>query len=107
MGIAELRELLQANPRPDAIVCTNDFVAKNCLQELRKQGLRVPQDIAVAGFDDLDFSQYLTPSLTTVRQPLNQIGQFATDLLISKINKSLDCEKQLFLDCELVIRESA
>jgi len=107
LGIMETRELLQANPRPDAILCTNDFVAKNCILELQKQGFRVPDDIAVAGFDDLDFSEYLTPSLTTVRQPVRQIGKLATEILMAKINKSIDYERQLFLECEIVIRESA
>ena len=69
-------------------------------------GLRVPEDIAIVGFDDLPFAEHMDPPLTTVRQPLAEEGRAAVRLLMDKIEGRLACERQEVLPCQLVVRRS-
>lgn len=78
-GYDAAREVLRG-PRPDVIFAANDVMALGALTALREAGLRVPQDVALAGFDDIDVLQDVTPRLTTVHLPLLDIGIAATDL---------------------------
>jgi LacI family transcriptional regulator len=99
-------ELLDRSPRPTAIVCFNDKVAVGTLQAARGRGLRVPEDLSIAGFDDIDLSQATDPALTTVRQPLREMGRIA----VSQLMRVLDGHKPEALHIELattlVIRDS-
>lgn len=105
-GQGEIRELLSANPVPTAVLCVHDILAANVIQELQRLGRRVPDDMAVVGFDDQSFAKKLQPSLTTVRTPQREEGREMVRLLMSKLNGSSQEEKQIYLDCKLVIRES-
>jgi DNA-binding LacI/PurR family transcriptional regulator len=82
-GAAEpmARLLDLANP-PTAVFCYNDMTALGALVEVRARGLRVPDDLSMAGFDDLPIIQYLDPPLTTVRQPMYQMGRMAMEILL-------------------------
>ena len=76
------------NPHVDGIFCHNDISAIAAIQELQYQGKKIPQDIKVAGFDDIHMAEFVTPSLTTIRRSFIDIANKAVELLINKIN---DC----------------
>ena len=93
--------------KPKAIVCWNDILAMQVINVIKELDLRVPQDIAVTGFDDVLNNIYFTPPLTTVRQPFAEKGKKAFRTLLELIDgKEIKSEK-ILLDCEIVIRESA
>lgn len=107
-GQLAVREILAA-PRgeaPDAIVCANDQMAIGAMRELRAAGLRVPADIAVTGFDDLYLGALLTPSLTTVHQPMRLLGERACTLLLDRIADPALPRRFERLPTELIVRES-
>ncbi|MER7246704.1 LacI family DNA-binding transcriptional regulator [Kribbella sp. NPDC000426] len=80
-GYRAASELLDLDPRPTALVAFNDKAAIGALQAAVDRGLSVPRDLSIAGFDDLDLSRATTPRLTTVRQPLQEMGRMAVSLL--------------------------
>ncbi|MCZ7673648.1 MAG: substrate-binding domain-containing protein [Chloroflexi bacterium] len=98
---------LPAGDRPTAVVCVSDLIAIGALNDASAAGLRVGQDIAITGYDDMPMSQYLTPSLTTVRQPIATVGQQVVDLLLKQIKGQPIVEKGILLEPELIIRESS
>ena len=79
------RELLELEPRPDALVCCNDPSALAALAELRAAGVRVPDEVAVIGFDDVPEASLSSPRLTTVRQPMIQMGREAACMLLERM----------------------
>jgi LacI family transcriptional regulator/LacI family purine nucleotide synthesis repressor len=79
------RELLSLKDRPDCILFTDDFSAVGGINEIREAGLRIPEDISVAGFDGIEISRFLSPKLTTLRQDSETIGIRAAESLISLI----------------------
>jgi LacI family transcriptional regulator len=103
-GRRAVRELLAATPRPTAIVCVNDLMAVGALRELRERGLRVPGDISVTGFDNVNLAQFCYPALTTVHIPRDQIGRTICDCLMNP--ESTQLEQEFVVDPELVVRES-
>jgi LacI family transcriptional regulator len=100
------RELLDLRPRPTAIVCFNDKVAVGVLKAATARGLRVPQDLSVAGFDDIDVSRATTPRLTTVRQPLQEMGRTAVTMLMRQLDGHAHEALSMELETRLVVRES-
>jgi len=90
----------------DAIFCANDRAALGTLSVLRDRGVRVPDDIALAGFDDLDFAAQLEPPLTTVRQSIRQHGVEAAGALLDLVEDRSGPPRRLILPTELVIRQS-
>jgi LacI family transcriptional regulator len=105
-GKLAAQQILSDRDRPDAIVCANDQMAIGAMRELQAQGVRVPGDVAVVGFDDIYAGMLLTPTLTTVRQPMRQLGQRACTRLLARIaDPSLPHQVEL-LPTELVVRES-
>lgn len=101
-----VRNLMSLSPRPTAITCLNDFLAWIVLEELQAMDLRVPDDVAVVGFDDLPSSRYSPPPLTTVHQPFQEEGQLAAKMLLEKITGRCKRERTEILPCRLVIRRS-
>ncbi|MET0237337.1 MAG: LacI family DNA-binding transcriptional regulator [Kibdelosporangium sp.] len=99
-------ELLDLSPRPTAIVCFNDKVAVGTLQAARERGLRVPEDLSIAGFDDIDISQATDPPLTTVRQPLQEMGRIAVTQLMRVLDGHQPEALHIELATTLVIRDS-
>lgn len=81
-GAEATRQLLTATPRPSAIVCGNDVLAAGALIACRSMGLRIPEDVSVTGFDDIDLAVVLDPALTTVHVPHRRMGQAAATLLL-------------------------
>ncbi len=107
-GQQAVREILAAPRRelPDAIVCGNDQMAIGAMRELQAAGIRIPADIAVAGFDDIHLGALLTPSLTTVRQPMRLLGERACAWLLKRIADPTLPRMVERLPTELIIRES-
>jgi LacI family transcriptional regulator len=107
-GQQAVREIL-AGPRrelPDAIICGNDRTAIGAMRELQAAGIRVPADVAVVGFDDTRLSAWLAPSLTTIRQPMQLLGERACSRLLERIADPTLPPQAERLPTELIIRES-
>ncbi|MEG3634195.1 LacI family DNA-binding transcriptional regulator [Micromonospora palythoicola] len=105
-GAAAMRELLAAHPDLDAVFAASDLMAHAALRTLREAGRRVPEDVAVIGFDDIETAAYTDPPLTTVRQPIVELGRQGTRLLL-RLAAGEDVEPALILPTELIIRDSA
>lgn len=97
---------LPAGRRPTAIVTMADLIAIGVMQAVQQRNLRVGDDIAVTGFDDIPVLQYFKPGLTTLRQPVWEVGQRAIRLLVALLAGQPIAEPQVLLAPELVIRES-
>lgn len=84
-GFEAMQSLLAQKDRPQAVFIGNDAMAVGAYQALYQAGLRVPGDIAVVGYDDIELAQYMTPPLTTIHQPKDELGELAIDVLIHRI----------------------
>lgn len=102
-----VRSLLRQESTPDAIFCFSDALALGALRELYEQGLRVPADISVVGFDDIDEARFATPSLTSIKPDKAQIATVALDLLGQRIQGSAAKPRDVHVGYELVVRESS
>ena len=100
------RELLAASPRPDAVFAANDMMALGCLFAFAQAGVRVPADIALAGFDDIPLARYVHPALTTIRVNIAELGARAARLLIAKVAGEATNESSVLMT-ELIVRESS
>ena len=106
-GMAGMEELLSRDRLPEAVFCLNDLAAFGAMKVLSQHGIRVPEDIAVVGFDDIAESYLMSPSLTTISPNKNAIGRLAVSLLIDRINGKRTGPPELFTpDFHLAIRES-
>jgi DNA-binding LacI/PurR family transcriptional regulator len=106
-GAAAMTRLLARPGRPvDAVFAASDLMAAGALRALRAAGRRVPDDVAVVGFEDSAVARYAQPPLTTVRQPIEEMGRQATRLLLAKVAGQAG-GMHLVLDVELVVRASA
>ncbi|NOH96584.1 DNA-binding transcriptional regulator CytR [Vibrio sp. 99-70-13A1] len=105
-GAQSIRQLLALPEPPTAIFCHNDAMAIGAIQEAKKLGLRVPQDLSVVGFDDIKFAQYCDPPLTTISQPRYEIGRQAM-LMMLDVLKGNDVQAgSRLLETELIVRGS-
>jgi len=102
----EIRRIISLVPRPTAVACAHDGLARNVIDEVKKLGLHVPEDLAVVGFDDSHFAKTTDPPLTTVRVPVAEQGKLATEMLFAKINGEMTGERQEFPACKLIVRRS-
>ncbi|HWU76051.1 MAG TPA: LacI family DNA-binding transcriptional regulator [Rhodanobacter sp.] len=101
------RELLAQKVRPRAVFAANDMMAVGCLTALKEAGIRVPQDIALAGFDDIPITRYVTPALTTVRVRIVDLGRDALEHLAELLESpESSAASAQTLGCEIVVRES-
>lgn len=105
-GQRAMNQLLRLPEMPTAVFAVSDFLAFGAIQSIRKSGLRVPEDIAVTGFDDIEFASIYTPSLTSVYQPQYDLGYTALKLLLDKMDGTVTDGKSLFFEHELRIRGS-
>ena len=106
-GYQAMKELFEKGHRPDAVFATSDPKAMGIIRAIRDAGLRVPQDISVMGFDNLDFSSQIDPPLTTVAQPFYEMGVRACRRLIHLIEKGQNSRTKVeVLPAHLVIRKS-
>ena len=105
-GRLAARELLSSGFDPTAIICVNDFMAVGVLRQLRDQGLRVPEDVSVTGFDDIRLAEFCSPALTTVHIPRKQIGRTIFEKLVRQNPGDRLTGQEILIDPELVVRES-
>jgi LacI family repressor for deo operon, udp, cdd, tsx, nupC, and nupG len=91
---------------PDAICATTDNVAIGIMKKLYEKNIRIPQDVLLAGFDDISMCQYVSPSLTSVAQPREQMARFSTELLIRMISGQGIANRHVLLQPTLSIRDS-
>ena len=103
-GLARLMAL--ASP-PSAVFCGNDLLAIGAVVCAKEKGLRVPEDLSVVGFDDMEISAYYDPPITTMAVPAYEMGQFAAKILIENIRGEVLSPQQYILETKLMIRGSA
>jgi DNA-binding LacI/PurR family transcriptional regulator len=106
-GAEQAEQLLSWPQPPSAMMCGNDLLALGAIRAVRERGLKVPDDIAVTGFDDFDFAQFADPALTTVRIPGYDIGRTAGEALVEVLGGGTLADRQVVLPVELELRESA
>jgi DNA-binding LacI/PurR family transcriptional regulator len=107
LGYPVVRDLLHRTRDFTALICFNDIAALGALRAIQDAGLRCPQDISVVGFDDISGAAYSIPSLTTIRQPLQTMGQDASKLLVERINNpNGNYPDEILFHGELIVRES-
>ena len=104
-GCVALASLLSLSVSPTAIFCYNDLTALGVLRSIQTRKLRVPEDISLVGFDDLFFASYTDPQLTTVRQPMRQMGRLAMECLL-KLMSGKQSAEAIKVPAELIVRES-
>jgi DNA-binding LacI/PurR family transcriptional regulator len=106
LGYPFAKQLLDRRAPFTALFAYNDLSALGAIRAFQEAGLRVPHDISVIGFDDIQVAAFNTPSLTTVRQPLTRMGTIAAQTLLERIENNKDEPKEIAIEPELVIRES-
>lgn len=100
------RALLQLKDKPTAIFCCNDMLAIGALQAAKDEGLQVPRDLSIIGFDNTILSNVVSPSITTVAQPMEYMAKLVFDLLISNLEYERTSKKRIVLRPELIVRQS-
>jgi LacI family transcriptional regulator len=107
IGYKPMQALLKKTRDFTAIFCFNDIAAIGAIRALKDAGLRVPEDVSVVGFDDVLSAAYATPSLTTVRQPLVEMGKRGAEVLLGRIaDREKELPAEIVMKPELVVRES-
>ena len=105
-GVEAARRLLGLPEPPTAVFCANDEMAIGFIRAAEAMGRRVPGDVAVVGFDDIRFAAFYRPALTTVAQPMYEIGRRAAQLLLDQVGGRADGPQSIVLPHRLVVRES-
>jgi len=106
LGYPIAKQLLARQKPFTALFAYNDISAIGAIRAIQEQGLRVPQDISVMGFDDIPGANFYSPSLTTVRQPLSRMGEVAAQALLDRIEGKKEYLPEIAIEPELVVRES-
>jgi DNA-binding LacI/PurR family transcriptional regulator len=106
-GMSALPRLLGAGQPPTAAFVASDYIAVGMLSAAETHGVRVPGDLSVVGFDDMRFSQYVRPRLTTIRSPVERLAQVGVELLFERLAGSAAPARTEVLPVELIVRESA
>ncbi len=106
-GFDAMQTLLAMNERPQAVFIGNDAMAVGAYQALYQAGLKIPQDMAIVGYDDIELARYMTPPLTTIHQPKDELGELAIDVLIHRIAEPGLQQQRLQLTPILIERGSA
>ncbi len=105
-GQMAANQVLMMDEKPTALFCMNDDMAIAAMQTLKSNGVRVPEDISVAGFDNIEYSKYTDPPLTTIDQPAMEIGRMAAKQLITLIEDGELPQNRFVLPYEFIVRES-
>jgi DNA-binding LacI/PurR family transcriptional regulator len=105
-GVSQARRLLRLADRPTAIIAGNDLQALGVYQAAREARLHIPEDVSVVGFDDLPIARWVSPPLTTIRQPLAEMAETAAEMVLDMAKGVLPAQPRLELATELVVRES-
>lgn len=105
-GRKAARALLNIAPRPTAIFCISDTLALGAVTAAREMGLRVPEDLSVIGFDDVDYTTMMHPYISTISQPCYQLGRHATEMLYDQIADKSTASRHQVLPHKLMVRET-
>ncbi|WP_158749519.1 LacI family DNA-binding transcriptional regulator [Acidobacterium sp. S8] len=106
LGYPVVQQLLAHHRRFSAMICFNDMAAIGAIRALHDAGLRVPEDISIIGFDDVPQAAFQTPSLTTISQPLHEMGKLAAQLLLERLNGMGLTSQEVAVKPRLIVRES-
>ncbi len=106
-GLTAMQALLALPEPPQAVFVGNDAMAVGVYQALYQVGLNIPRDVAVVGYDDIELAAYMTPPLTTIHQPKDELGELAIDVLIHRMAQPGQKQQRVQLTPELVVRGSA
>jgi LacI family transcriptional regulator len=101
-----IKDFIISNPDITALFTSNNSLAIGCINVIREIGLQIPKDISLISFDDIELFHYLSPSISSIAQPLEEIGEQAVALLLEQIKNKNTETKQIILDTNLIIRES-
>ena len=105
-GVKAVHALLSLPDPPTAVFCVSDILALGALRGAIDLGYRVPEDLAVMGFDDVEYATMFKPHITTVRMPCYDLGASSMEVLWGKMNNAPGATRDIVLDFELVIRDS-
>jgi LacI family transcriptional regulator len=108
-GVMASNKLFDLNPIPDGIFAAGDIIAVSAVQTAKKRGIKVPEDVAVIGFNNDPISQIIDPPLSTITHPAEKMGKAAADIIIKNLKKAKGDEvKEItFLNTEVLARESS
>ncbi len=106
LGYPVVQQLLAHHRRFTALVCFNDMAAIGAIRALHDAQLRVPEDISIIGFDDVPQAAFQTPSLTTIRQPLHEMGKLAAELLLERLRAPAAIAQEVAVKPKLIVRET-
>jgi DNA-binding LacI/PurR family transcriptional regulator len=106
-GAAAMARLLALPEPPDAVFCFNDLLALGAIRTLLERGVRIPAEVAVAGFDDIEDGRFSTPTLTTIAPDTASIAQIAVDLLAERLGEASEPPREVKVGHRLVVRESS
>ena len=106
-GYVGMKQLLEVNPRPTAEFTGNDMMGLGALRAIHEAGLEVPGDISIVGFDDVPMAAYANPPLTTMRQPIAEMGALAANTLIDQLENIAQPGAHIRLPTQLVVRQSS
>jgi len=106
LGYPFTKQLLAGNRGFTALLAFNDSSAIGAIRAINEAGLRVPEDISVVGFDDIQSAAYSSPALTTIRQPLQKMGEIAARTLLDRIDDPEQYLPELLIEPELIVRKS-
>lgn len=105
-GYAQMNSLLDVNPDLTAAFVASDVVAFGAMAAVRERGLRIPQDISLVGFDNVPFSRYVDPGLTTIQLPVVELARRASEMVVGMIRGEPPAQPQVLLDANLTVRNS-
>lgn len=105
-GYEAMKRLLQLEEKPTAVFVAGDYMAIGAMEAIKDHGLKVPEDISIIGFDDIELAQFVTPRLTTVKQNTNEIGKKAAELLVEAIDHKKKLNQMTMVPTEIVVRDS-
>lgn len=105
-GYSAMKQLLELKEMPTAVFAAGDKLAIGAIDALNEVGIKVPDDISIIGFDDIEIAKYLTPKLTTVRQNCEEIGKTAVDILVEQINEKTKLKINKIIPVEFIERDS-
>ncbi|MEP6675658.1 MAG: LacI family DNA-binding transcriptional regulator [Ferruginibacter sp.] len=108
-GRTAAQEILRMNPLPDGLFVTNDFIAAVCMHELKQHNIRIPEDIAVVGFNNDAISKIIEPQLSTINYPGNEMGEITAQSIIAHLkgHSNMNLTNRIVVKSELIIRKSS
>jgi LacI family transcriptional regulator len=105
-GIAALGQLLRGSVKPTAVLCSNDMTAMGVMRKSYEDGISIPRDLSVIGFDDIHLAQFVLPPLTSVQMSQAELARLAFDALLAEVKAPSATGKEYVLTTHLVLRES-